>query len=273
MRKILVVDDEIHAVRFLKRYLESKAYDVYTAFNGSEAIQKVKEVEPCIVLLDIVMEGMDGIEVLKEIKKINPKISVIMVTAVIDEKMAGTSLQSGADDYIVKPIDLNSLQKRLLVNVHQHLKKSLGSGNFEVKWRNQAGDSPLKKVLLIDDEEDFCLFLKRGLEMKRSFEVMTTNHGDEGIFLAKTLKPDIILLDIMMPGMTGGEVAEELLLDQDTCSIPIIFVTALIREDEFKQRDGVIGGRAFMAKPIMLEELIKKINSMSGIRPIIPGNN
>jgi CheY-like chemotaxis protein len=106
MERILVVDDEIHVVRLLQNYLASKKYDVHTATNGLEAIQKVKDVMPHMVFLDIIMPGMSGIETMQHIKKINPKIVVTMVSGVIDEELAKRTLQLGADDYIVKPIDL-----------------------------------------------------------------------------------------------------------------------------------------------------------------------
>jgi DNA-binding response OmpR family regulator len=121
MERILVVDDEIHVVRLLQKYLASKGYEVYTATDGLEAIQKVKDVRPHIVLLDILMPGMGGIDTLKEIKKINSKIAVIMVTAVIDEELAQRTLQLGADDYIVKPFDLNYIETCVLVKMIQLL--------------------------------------------------------------------------------------------------------------------------------------------------------
>lgn len=119
MEKILVVDDEAHVVRLLKKYLTSKSYDVHTALNGAEAIQVVKEVEPHIVLLDIIMPGMGGIDTLKEIKKINPNIVVIMVTAVIDEELAKRALELGADDYITKPLDLKYIETCVMVKLIQ----------------------------------------------------------------------------------------------------------------------------------------------------------
>lgn len=76
MGKILIVDDEAHVIRLLRDYLTSKNYEVYTATNGLEAIEKVKEVMPHIVFLDIIMPGLGGIETLREIKKINSKIWV-----------------------------------------------------------------------------------------------------------------------------------------------------------------------------------------------------
>lgn len=118
-----------------------------------------------------------------------------------------------------------------------------------------------KKILIIDDEEHFCRALKKMLEM-RTFQVYTATRGDEGIRLAKLHKPDVILLDIMMPGIAGTQVAEELSEIPDTQSIPIIFVTAIVKGEEVKKRGGTIGGRVFVSKPVMMDELIKKINAL-----------
>jgi len=121
MEKILVVDDERHVVRLLKEFLNSKNYEVYTAMNGMEAIEKVKEVNPHIVFLDILMPGMGGLDCLKEIMKLNPKTAVVMLTAVIDEELALRALQLGADDYITKPVDLNYIETVVMVKMIQLL--------------------------------------------------------------------------------------------------------------------------------------------------------
>lgn len=121
MEKILVVDDERHVVRLLKEFLSSKNYEVYTAMNGMEAIEKVKEVNPRIVFLDILMPGMGGLDCLKEIMKLNPKTAVVMLTAVIDEELALRALQLGADDYITKPVDLKYIETVVMVKMIQLL--------------------------------------------------------------------------------------------------------------------------------------------------------
>ncbi len=116
-----------------------------------------------------------------------------------------------------------------------------------------------KKILLIDDEEDFCHFVKLNLEDTGKFEVSTATNGSEGLELAKEKRPDLILLDLLMPIMDGSEVAEHLLKDEATKNIPIVFVTALTRKKEVDSHYGTIGGRTFLAKPVTPEELIKCI--------------
>ncbi|HEO63821.1 MAG TPA: response regulator [Candidatus Omnitrophica bacterium] len=116
-----------------------------------------------------------------------------------------------------------------------------------------------KKVLLIDDEEDFCYFVKLNLEDTGKFEVFISGNGSEGIEIAKNEKPDIILLDLLMPVMDGSEVAEHLLRNETTKKIPIVFVTALTRKKEIDSHSGTIGGRIFLAKPVTPQELIQCI--------------
>lgn len=117
MERILVVDDEVEVCNTLKKFLASNGYEVYTALDGETAVSKTKEVRPHIVLLDIIMPGMNGIDTLKEIKKVDPSVGVIMVTAVVDEELAKGALELGAYEYITKPIDLNYLKTVVMVKM------------------------------------------------------------------------------------------------------------------------------------------------------------
>ena len=117
MEKVLVVDDEVEVCNALKEFLTFKKYEVETALDGPAALKKVEEFKPHIVLLDIIMSGMGGTEVLKEIRSKNPKIGIIMVSAVVDEELAGIMIKLGAYDYITKPVDLNHLETVLMVKM------------------------------------------------------------------------------------------------------------------------------------------------------------
>lgn len=117
MERILVVDDEVEVCNVLEEFLTEKGFNVYTALDGPTALHKVKEVRPHVVLLDIIMPGMGGMDVLKEIKQINPTIGVIMTTAVRDHELAKKTLELGAYDYITKPVDFNYLEDVLMVMI------------------------------------------------------------------------------------------------------------------------------------------------------------
>jgi len=114
MERIFVVDDEIAVCDLLKDFLTLKGYEVYTASDGYTAINKINKISPHIVLLDIVMPGISGIKVLKEIKKSNPKTKVIMITAVPDHGIIAESIDLGAYDYITKPMNLNHVENLVI---------------------------------------------------------------------------------------------------------------------------------------------------------------
>lgn len=123
MAKVLVVDDEPEAVELLVEFLSSKGYEVLTAASGEEALRRVKEDRPHLVLLDIRMPGMNGLEVLRRIREIDTEMGVIMVTAVNEEDVGRKALELGAFDYIVKPLDLKYLERSLWYKIATMLLK------------------------------------------------------------------------------------------------------------------------------------------------------
>ncbi len=112
-----------------------------------------------------------------------------------------------------------------------------------------------KKILIIDDEEQVCLLVKSILERGGEYEVSIAVRGDQGLEKALQEKPDLILLDIVMPGMSGGQVAGRLMEDEKTRLIPVVFMSALVHKQEVETAKGVIGGRPFLAKPVTPQEL------------------
>jgi|SRR5208283_917282 len=120
------------------------------------------------------------------------------------------------------------------------------------------------KILMIDDEEDLAYFVRLNLEKTGKFTVITAKRGSEGIKLAKTEKPDLILLDLVMPGLDGGQVAAQLMDNASTEKIPIIFLTALVNKKQVEDGEGKIGGRDYIAKPVTSEELIIRIELVLG---------
>jgi DNA-binding response OmpR family regulator len=117
MARVLVVDDEPDAVELLQEFLASKGYEVVTAANGEEALQRVKEDRPHLILLDVRMPGMSGLEVLRQVRRIDQEVGVIMVTAVHEEETGRQALALGAFDYVVKPLDLTYLERSLWYKV------------------------------------------------------------------------------------------------------------------------------------------------------------
>ena len=113
MPRVLVVDDEPDAVELLQEFRTAKGYEVITASNGEEALRKVKEDRPHLILLDVRMPKLNGLEVLKQVREIDHEVGVIMVTAVNEEETGRQALKLGAFDYLTKPLDLKYLERSL----------------------------------------------------------------------------------------------------------------------------------------------------------------
>ena len=117
MARILVVDDEPDAVELLRDFLTGKSYEVSTAASGEEALKKVKKERPHLILLDIRMPGMNGLEVLRRVRQIDQEVGVIIVTAVNEEDTGREALKLGAFDFIVKPLNLEYLERSLWTKI------------------------------------------------------------------------------------------------------------------------------------------------------------
>jgi DNA-binding response OmpR family regulator len=115
-----------------------------------------------------------------------------------------------------------------------------------------------KSVLVIDDEKDFCFFLKKNLEATGAFSVMVAAHPDTGIRMARRRIPDVILLDICMPVRDGFSVLEALKKDLKTVSIPVIMLTAM--EDEaYRKRASWLYNDGYLVKPVSYAKLFDEI--------------
>lgn len=116
-KRILIVDDEAPVRLMLRRFLENKGYSVLEATGGHEALEVYNQDKPDAVFLDVRMPGKDGMETLLELKALDPKASVIMVTAVHEEETGMKALEQGAFDYITKPIDSDYLELSLMTKL------------------------------------------------------------------------------------------------------------------------------------------------------------
>src|ERR1700756_1501176 len=111
--RVLIVDDDISMAKFLSSHLLRRAFEVNTAANGEEAIRMFRVFDPNLVLLDVAMTGMSGIDTLERIKQIKPDVSVIMLSAHNDPEVIFRASKLGADDYMSKPFDPKELDLRI----------------------------------------------------------------------------------------------------------------------------------------------------------------
>lgn len=119
----------------------------------------------------------------------------------------------------------------------------------------------MKRILLIDDEKDFGFFIKENLEFTGGYSVTVATNGKDGISIAMRQKPDLIILDIVMPHMTGFEVLETLKANKDTTTIPVMMLTA-VDTDEAKEKALRLYTEDYIVKPVSMLELRTKINAI-----------
>src|SRR3989338_4680901 len=113
MVKILIVDDEIGIVDEVKDFLTEEGYEVYTADTGKTGIEQVRKVKPAVLLLDMKLPDMSGIEVLRECKKVSPLTKVIVNTGYVDQKIIDEAEELGRDLFLQKPFDLVYLKDQI----------------------------------------------------------------------------------------------------------------------------------------------------------------
>ena len=122
-----------------------------------------------------------------------------------------------------------------------------------------------RKILLVDDEVAFTRMTKLNLDRSGDYETHIVNDNTQAVAAVKKIKPDIIFLDVMMPGLDGGEVASLLREDPELSNIPRVFLTAIVSKEEIAQDGGSqIGGNEFLAKPIKIHEMTETIERMLG---------
>jgi len=113
-----------------------------------------------------------------------------------------------------------------------------------------------KRILVVDDEPSITRLLKLNLEQTNNYEVRAENDAERAVAAAEEFKPHLILLDVMMPGVDGGELANRLQANPKLKSVPIVFLTAAATKGEIYARGGQVGGLPFLAKPVEISEVI-----------------
>lgn len=118
------------------------------------------------------------------------------------------------------------------------------------------------RILIVDDEPAITRMVKLNLERTGNYLVHTENHGKLAITAAREFKPDLIILDVMMPDLSGDEISEQLKEDANLSKIKVIFMTAIVTHAETNAMGHVIGGQIFLAKPVNTKEMIEMIEKV-----------
>jgi CheY-like chemotaxis protein len=207
MPVVLMVEDDPLAAELLARQLDRAGFRTEIVTKGSDVVARASALQPAAITLDILLPDLDGWEVLARLKRDETTRAIpVVVISVVDTPELGLAL--GAMDYFVKPVIAKDLIARL--------------STFNLTLRD-AGDKV--DVLVVDDEPANREWLS-GILKPAGFNVISASGGAEAIDLARSRKPDLVLLDLMMPEVSGFDVVEALRSDPATRQMPIMVLTA-----------------------------------------------
>jgi len=238
---VLVVDDDATARELIAEQLKAEGFSVVTAAGGLEGLKLAKDLRPIVITLDVMMPDLDGWSVLAALRQDADlaEIPVIMIT-ILDEHRRGVAL--GAAGYLTKPIDRERLHRMVS--------------------RFRAPARPTR-VLLVEDDKDQRDRLRGWLDGEQ-WVVQETANGREALTRLQADKPDVILLDLMMPEMDGFAVVAALQKEPRWRDIPVIVITA--RDLDAKDRERLNSG----VQSVLVKETFRPADLVERIRRLVP---
>jgi PAS domain S-box-containing protein len=237
VRSVLVVDDDRNAADIAQRQLESSGYRVAVQAQGRTVEKWAEENHPDVIVLDLILPDVDGLDILRALKRntITHDIPVVVRSIVPDD---GTAWDLGVSAYLTKPVSRDDL----LSSVEQAL-----------TWQG--------RVLIVEDDPDTVGLLEATMR-QIGFTPLVAADGYEALTMARRHRPDLVLLDLRLPGMDGFEALTHLKRDAITQTIPIIAISAHVADTE-RERNRLLalGAAAFVPKPFAIGDLLSEIES------------
>jgi len=265
--RVLVVDDVMPNVKLLSARLQREYFEVITAFNGLEALEKVKNEAPDIILLDVMMPGMDGFEVCQRIKA-DPQtahIPVVMVTALSDSADRVRGLEAGADDFLTKPVNdvalfarVRSLVRLKMTMDEWRLRQNTSGQLGVLLGTNRAQEEAYTDgyVLIVDDNAIDRDKMTETLAQDKH-QIYDVDNGEEAIIKCQQEDFDLIIVSLAMETEDGLRLCSQLRSHERTRYIPILAIA-----DDFdleRSAKGLeIGVNDYILKPVDRNELLAR---------------
>lgn len=234
--RVLVVDDNLGLVETLLDILDAQGYEAVGTESASSAIEKVREQPFDVILMDIKMPGMNGVEGFKAIKSLAPDTPVVMMTAHTLPELVEEARREGALAVLAKPLDV----ERLVA--------------FLKQWKQKT------PVLIVDDDPDFCRTLKDVLE-GRNYRVMVVPDAPEAIDMVGGIDCDVVLLDMKLPSGDGLDVL--FAIRELNPKMAVILVTGYRQEMEKQMEEGLRHGvYSCLYKPFRVGEILELLQAI-----------
>lgn len=257
--RVLVIEDDPNNLDVAQRIIRAAGHEAIAATDGAAGLATARAEHPDVILVDLLLPRIDGWTVTKTLREEEwaKKIPIIAVSALAMQQDRSRAIEAGCDDFVSKPYapaELRAVLARFLDD------QGAAAGSAAIRQRESRPQlQRLGRVLVVDDEPVNVELLVRRLEALGA-DTLRAQNGEEALAMAEREMPDLILLDVMMPGIGGFETCRRLKINDRTAPIPVIFATALT--DAADLSNGFeVGGIDYITKPIEPIELAARVRS------------
>lgn len=259
--QILYIEDDPKSRLIVKKILENAGCEIHEASDGKEGIEKAISITPDVILLDIMLPGMDGLEVARKLREMHQTspIPVIAITARAMPKDREQIIEAGCNDYITKPIDipllLQTLSRTLATELH------LTPQVTPPEKREDISVEPSRTLLLVDDTPHNLVILEK-VFTSAGYQTLTATNGVEALETLKTHSVDMILSDIAMPLMDGYQLCFEVMRTPLTQQIYFLFYSSHYSNKNEIDFGLSLGADHYLVRPLHVRELVDTVREI-----------
>jgi two-component system sensor histidine kinase/response regulator len=259
MARILIIEDEANNLDVARRIVRGAGHEALTATDGLAGLELARRERPEAVLVDLLLPKLDGWSVTRAIRE-EPwakEIPIIAVSALAMQADRERARDAGCDDFVTKPYapaELRTVLNRYFADVSG---PKAATRSAETPASGIEPSERLGRVLVVDDEPANVELIVRRLS-GNGYETLSASNGHDAIAVATKEQPDLILMDIMMPGLDGWQATKLLKGDPKTANIPVVFVTARDRPEDVAAGFEA-GGMMYVNKPVEPVELFARV--------------
>lgn len=269
--KILIIEDEESLADVLKLKLIKEGYEVLVAYDGKIGLDKISQWKPDLILLDIILPSLNGYEILEKKKEKRNKIPVIIISNSGQPVEIERTKELGAVDHLIKAkFEPEEVIEKVRKYLHSHkivnkikTLKNMGN-NSSTKPREESGVKKLGiKVLLVEDDHFLRDICAKKLT-KEGFTVFEVIDGEQALKEIEKIKPNIVLLDIILPAIDGFSVLSKIRSnkDKEISKTPIMMLSNLGQEDDIKKAMDLGADNYLVKAHFTTEEIVDKIKKI-----------
>jgi CheY-like chemotaxis protein len=253
MAAILIVDAQKEFRDVLRNVLTSYGHEVLTAGTGTEALELLKAKPPVVILFDLALPGMPGIEVLAKLRAAAPALPVIVLTGYVPTDLESRARELGVVDVLRKGLKMDILMQAIN-HAFRHSGRSAVKPPQVAAVEGGGGKKGERETILVVDDEQEIRDLLREFLTRRGYCVKTASGGEEALKAIKAGAPNLVLLDIYMPGLNGVAVVRHLKQANLLSKLGVIMLTAS-QEEPLLQEALDLGAFDVLSKPVNLDDL------------------